>query len=170
MLPKNKRQWSQFDRQYRALFNVSPSPDARIKAYAADWLQDRLILPPLLRTTLCTDGGNNFIHDNITLSDSGSNIAFIDSTFCAQHNIHPLGVWKGHIDTLMSSHAVSTPFYPVDFRLTDGNIRRVVCLGCDNIGNAVGLAPHQLLQLSTIFRVNSKDVESCSGQIRILIG
>ena len=116
MLPTNKRQWSQFDKQFRALFNVSPSSDARLQAYAVDWLKDRLILPPILRTTIINDGGNNFITDIITLSDSGSNIAFIDSSFCAHHNINPLGVWKGHIDTLLSTHAISTPFYPVDFK------------------------------------------------------
>ena len=168
--PVTKRQWSLFDRQYRALFNISPTADARLQAFAVDWLKDRLILPPILSTKIINDGGNNLIHDVITLSDTGSNIAFIDSSFCAHHNINPLGTWKGHIDTLLSSHAITTPFFPVDFRLTNGQVRRVIALGCENIGTATGLAPHQMLQLSTIFKVNSKDVENCTGLIRVLLG
>ena len=149
MQPVTKRQWSLFDKQYRALFNISPSSDARLQAYVVDWLKDRLILPPILSTTIINDGGNTLIHDVITLSDTGSNIAFIDSSFCAHHNINPL-----------SSHAITTPFFSVDFRLTNGQVRRVIALGCENIGRAPGLAPHQMLQLSTLFKVNSADVEN----------
>ena len=97
-------------------------------------------------------------------------VAFIDSSFCDHHKISPLGTWRGHIDTLLSTHAITTPFFPVDFQLTNGQIRRVIALGCENIGRAPGLAPHQMLQLSTLFKVNSADVENCTGLIQVLLG
>ena len=72
--PVSKKDWALFDRQYRALFNTSPTADARLQAFGTDWLADRIILPPILSTKIVIDGGNDLVHDVITLSDTGYSI------------------------------------------------------------------------------------------------
>ena len=110
--PISKKGWAFFDKQYLSLFKISPTADARLQAFGTDWLADRIIFPPIMSTKVVTDGGNNIVHDVITLSDTGSNIAFINNSFCNVHKIAPLGTWRGSIDT--------TPFFPIDFLLTSG--------------------------------------------------
>ena len=113
--PISRKDWAFFDKQYQSLFKVTPMADARIQAFGTDWLIQRIILPPIMSTKIVTDGGNHIAHDVITLSDTGSNIAFVDNSFCNFHKISPLGTWKGSIDTLLSTHAVTTPFFPINF-------------------------------------------------------
>ena len=141
--PTSVKDWALFDNQYRCLFKVTPTADARIQAFGTDWLNERLILPPIMATKIVTDGGNHIAHVVITLSDTGSNIAFINNSFCNFHKISPLGTWKGSIDTLLSTHAVTTPFFPIDFLLTTGKVRRL----CEQIGRSPSIEPPQILSL-----------------------
>ena len=168
--PTSVKDWALFDYQYRCLFKVTPTADARIQAFGTDWLNQRLILPPIMATKIVTDWGNHIAHDVITLSDTGSNIAFVNNSFCNSHKISPLGTWKGSIDTLLSTHAVTTPFFPINFLLTTGKVRRVIALGCEQIGRSPGIEPPQMLQLSNLFKINTADVTNCAGIIQILLG
>ena len=168
--PISRKGWAFFDKQYLSLFKISPSADARLQAFGTDWLADRIIFPPIMSSKIVTDGGNTIVHDVIPLTDTGSNIAFINNSFCNAHKIAPLGTWRGSIDTLLSSHAVTTPFFPIDFLLTSGEVRRVIALGCEQIGRSPGIEPPQLLQLSSLFKINSADVSNCPGIIQVLLG
>ena len=106
----------------------------------------------------------------ITLSHIGSNIAFICNDFTSANTISPLGTWKGSVDTLLSTHNIVTNVFPIDFLLNSGEVRRVIALGCDNIGTCPGLAPAHILQLSHLFKVNCADIDNPAGLIKILIG
>ena len=65
---------------------------------------------------------------------------------------------------------MTTTFFPSDFLLTSGKVRQVIALGCEQIGRSPGIEPPQLLQLSSLFKINSADVSNCPGIIQVLLG
>ena len=63
---------------------------------------------------------NGKLHRVLTLSDTGSTIAFLLKEFAEKLNMTPAGWWKGSIETLYSVQKVISKFYKIKLTLKMG--------------------------------------------------
>ena len=78
------------------------------------------------------------VHKVLTLSDTGSTIAFLLKEFAEKLNMTPAGWWEGSIETLYSVQKVISKFYKIKLVLKDGSTRVVLGLECDSLGGCLG--------------------------------
>ena len=57
----------------------------------------------------------------ITLSDTGSSIAFTDESYMREIGIQATGQWQGVIETINSCNEVSLPFFKIAIKLEKGS-------------------------------------------------
>ena len=80
------------------------------------WREERNIFEPIFSATIC---GSSGFGPTLTLSDTGSTVAFVDCKYMDNLGVAPAGSWNGVIETLFSQHEVKTPFYRITLKLPD---------------------------------------------------
>ena len=96
------------------------------------WREERNIFEPIFSATIC---GSSGFGPTLTLSDTGSTVAFVDCKHMDNLEVTPAGSWKGVIETLYSQNEVKTPFYKLTLKLPDKSNFNLFALGGSNIGS-----------------------------------
>ena len=109
---------------------------------------------------------NGKLHRVLTLSDTGSTIAFLLKEFAEKLNMTPAGWWEGLIETLYSVQKVISKFYKIKLVLKDGSTGVVLGLECDSLGGRPNLPT--ALAVCKEFNYDPKNIFQSGGQLSCL--
>lgn len=118
---------------------------------SGEWLAFRTVFQPVFMGGLCAGAG---IADCLTLSDSGSSIAFAKEEFLKSVGISPYGVWEGVVITMYSENAVKTNFFKLAIKLRTGDNRNIFALGINSIGSRPRIPDNIVHQVAQMFNVD----------------
>ena len=106
-----------------------------------------------MATNLESDGK---VHKVLTLSDTGSTIAFLVKGFPEKLNMTPAGGWEGMIETLYSVQKVVSKF--TSLVLADKTTRVILGLECDSLGGRPALPPPLVEAVCKEFNYDAKNI------------
>ena len=106
----------------------------------------------------------------ISLSDNGSTLSFASAQFIKKHKLPIMGTWRGNLQTLNDVKNVSTNFFKLTFRTSNGD-HAVLALETANLGDYYGLNHKMCLKFSSHFGLSPDDILCTSSKpIDILLG
>ena len=107
---------------------------------------------------------------SLSLSDNGSTLSFVSSSFIKKYKLPVMGQWCGNLQTLNATKNVSTSFYKLVFNTSKGT-HAVLCLETSNLGDYYGINHKMSLNFSTHFGLSPDDLLCTSSKpIDILLG
>ena len=138
-----------------------------VPVFNSDFKNLRDILQPIMATHIECDGKG---HKMLTLSDTGSTIAFLVKGFAEKLNMTPAGGWEGMIETLYSVQKVVSKFYKIRLVLADKTTRVILGLECDSLGGRPALPPPLVEAVCKEFNYDAKNIFQSGGRITLLLG
>ena len=112
------------------------------------WSEGRNVFQSIFSATIC---GSSGLGPTLTLSDTGSTVAFVDCKHMENLGVTPAGSWKGVIETLYSQNEVKTPFFKLTLKLPDKSNFNLCSLGGTNIGSRKEIPTNIIHQISAMF-------------------
>ena len=132
-----------------------------------EWFQRPIILQCCMETTVTL---HNKMVSCISLSDNGSTLSFASAQFIKKHKLPIMGTWRGNLQTLNDVKNVSTNFFKLTFRTSNGD-HAVLALETANLGDYYGLNHKMCLKFSSHFGLSPDDILCTSSKpIDILLG
>ena len=110
---------------------------------------------PIFSASIC---GSSGFGPTLTLSYTGSTVAFVDCKHRDNLGVAPAGSWKGVIKTLFSKNEVKTPFYRITLKLPDKSKFNIFTLGGSNIGSRKEIPNNIVLQIEAMFGVDPDNI------------
>jgi hypothetical protein len=133
-----------------------------------DFRKDRNVLQPIFSGTVVTADAT---HKVLVLSDSGSTVGFTVKEFMMSVGIKPVGLWKGHLETVNETKYCEISFYRVHFLLPDGKGHRdVLCLETPSLGKRDSLPVDLVKDVARAFELNTANIFTAGGKVQVLLG